>query len=188
MKVIVTGATGYVGHNLALTLARRGYQVRVLARDARSAFIPNHPFVEVFEGDITKSKTIFHAVKGCEVVFHAAGLVKFRANRTADFYDINVRGTHHMLEAALRAGVKKFVFTSTAGVIGSSSGKEMNENDSRITGFDNDYECSKLLAENKVKEYADLGLFTVIVAPTKVFGPGIDVHKFNVNSVLKRFI
>ena len=188
MKVLVTGATGYVGHCLALTLAQRGHRVQVLVRNHQSAYLPNHPFIKIFAGDITKSETIFPAVKDCEVVFHTAGLVRFRANRPADFYDINVQGTHHMLEAALQAGVKKFVFTSTAGVTGPSLGREMGETDPRITGFDNDYEFSKFLAEKLVKEYADLGLFAVIVAPTKVFGPGIDIRQFNVNSVLKRFI
>ena len=54
MKVLVTGATGYVGHNLALTLAQQGNHVHILVRNLQSAFIPQHPYIHVFAGDITK--------------------------------------------------------------------------------------------------------------------------------------
>ena len=188
MKVLVTGATGYVGHSIALTLAERGNSVRVLVRNPQSPNIPKHPLVEVFEGDVTDQDNVFKAVHGCDEVFHTAGLVRFRTNRATDFYDINVEGTRHMLEAALRARVQKFVFTSTAGVIGPSLGKKMKEDDPRTIGFDNDYELSKFLAEELVNEYSELGLYAVIASPTKVFGPGIDAGKLNVNSVIKRHI
>jgi nucleoside-diphosphate-sugar epimerase len=188
MKVLVTGATGYVGHNLAMTLAQSGSQVHILVRNPKSVFIPQHPLIKVFAGDITKKETIFPAIENCDIVFHTAALVQFCTAKPTDFYDINVEGTRYMLDAALRAGVKKFVFTSTGGVIGPSLHKEMSETDPRVAGFTNDYDLSKFLAEKLVREYAELGLHTLIATSTKVFGPGIDNHQLSVNSVIRRFI
>lgn len=188
MKVLITGATGYVGHNLALTLAQNGNEVHVLVRNSRSAFIPQHPLIKAFAGDITKKETIFPAINNCEEVFHVAAMVQFCSSKPTNFYDINVEGTRNMLEAALHSGVNKFVFTSTAGVIGPSLNKEMSEEDPRIIGFSNDYDLSKFLAEKLVKEYAELGLHTVIATSTKVFGPGIETHQLSVNSIIRRFI
>ena len=189
MKVLVTGATGYVGHSLAMTLAKNGNLVHILVRNTNSTLIPQHPLIKVFAGDITKKETIIPAIENCDVVFHTAALVRSCTRKPTDFFDINVEGTRNMLDAALLAGLKKFVFTSSAGVIGPSLNKEMREDDPRITGFDTDYELSKFLAEKLVKEYAHLGLHTVIAVATKVFGPGIDTHPLiSINSVLRRFI
>jgi len=189
MKVLVTGSTGYVGHNLAMELAKIGNTVHVLVRNRNSAFIPQHPLIKVFEGDITKKETILPAIENCDAVFHTAALVRSYTTKPTDFFDINVEGTRHMLDAALQAGIKKFVFTSTAGVIGSSLKKDMREDDPRVIGFNTDYELSKFLAEKLVKEYAGLGLHTVIAVATKVFGPGVDTHpQISINSVIRRYI
>jgi nucleoside-diphosphate-sugar epimerase len=93
-----------------------------------------------------------------------------------------------MLIKSVEAGVKKFVFTSSCGVMGPSLSEPRCEHDPRIIGFDNDYEFTKYLAENIVKDYVHKGLFTVIVSPSKVFGPGIDTHPVSVNKVIKTFI
>lgn len=71
---------------------------------------------------------------------------------------------------------------------GASVNEPLCENDSRTTGFDNEYEFTKFLAENLVKEYNHKGLFTVIVSLSKVFDPGIETHPISVNSVIKTFI
>ena len=188
MKILVTGATGYVGHSLALALAQRGNHVHILVRNSKSSFIPQHPNIYVFSGDITKKETIARAMQGCEKVFHAAALVQHCASNPSIFYDINVEGTRNVLDAALQLDVQKFIFTSTCGVIGSSLHEPMNETDPRITGFDSDYDLSKFLAEKIVIEYSKKGLPAVIVSASKVFGPGIETHPISVNSTIKRFI
>ena len=188
MKVLVTGATGYVGHNLALALAQNGEEVNILVRNPGSTFIPRHPAINIFRGDITEKNSILPAIKGCEKVFHTAALVQYFTSNPSTLFDINVEGTRHVLDAALQTGVKKFVFTSTAGVVGPSLNKPMSEADPRIAGFDNDYELSKYLAEKLVVDYAGQGLFTAIATATKVYGPGIETHSISVNSVIWRFI
>lgn len=188
MKILVTGATGYVGHNLAQSLAQRGNQVHVLVRDIASPDIPLHKNIRVFGGDITDRLSISVAINGCEEVYHTAALVKLFSKDPSLFQKINVEGTRNLLSEALENNVKKFLFTSTCGVIGPSLGLPMNETDPRIISFDNDYEFTKHLAEKLVAEYASKGLFTVIVSLSKVYGPGIETHPVSVNTEIRKIV
>ncbi len=188
MKVLVTGATGYIGHQLALTLAERGNGVNVLVRNPGSVNVPQHKNIKVFTGNITDLQSITAAILDCEQVYHTAALVKLFAKDPAEFYKVNVEGTKNVLSKALETGVKKLVFTSSCGVMGASCNEPRCENDPRTTRFDNDYEFTKFLAENLVKEYIHKGLFTVTVSLSKVFGPGIETHPISVNSIIKTFI
>jgi nucleoside-diphosphate-sugar epimerase len=188
MKIFVTGATGYVGHELALTLAQQGNDIQILVRNPHSANIPQHVNITAFIGDITNRPTLTAAIKGCEYIYHTAALVGLSAWDHAAFYQVNTEGTKNVLEEALELGVKKIVYTSSCGVMGPSINEPRSENDPRITGFDNDYEFSKFMAENLVKEFNQKGLSTVIVCPSKVYGPGIDTHPVTFNMVMKNFI
>ena len=188
MKILVTGATGYLGHRLALTLAEAGNNVHVLVRNPVAVNVPDHKNIRVFRGDITDRQSITAAIQNCEQVYHTAALVKIFARDPADFYKVNVEGTANVLSKALEAGVKKLVFTSSCAVMGPSAGEPRSENDPRIVAFENEYEFTKFLAENLVREYIHKGLFTVIVSPSKVFGPGIETHPISVNKLIKNFI
>ena len=188
MKILVTGATGYVGHELALALANRGNQVHILVRNLFSKNIPRHDNIIVFPGDVTDRDSIRKAMYGCAQVYHTAAIVRIFAKDPSIFYKVNARGTHNLLDEALKLGVKKFVYTSTCGVLGSSVNYPKKETDPRTESFDNDYEFTKYLGENLVKEYAHKGLFTVIVSLSKVFGPGIETHPISVNSIINKFI
>lgn len=188
MKTLITGATGYVGNSLALSLAKKGNQINILVRDRNSNYLPVHENIHVFEGDITDRPSVKKAIAGCEQVYHTAALVKLWAKDPTLFFSINVDGTKNVLEEALEANVKKLVFTSTCGVIGASLKEPLTENDPRIAAFNNDYELTKFLAENLVKEYKDKGLHTIIVSLSKVFGPGIETHPISVNRMIKKVI
>ncbi len=188
MKILVTGATGYIGHQLALTLAGLGNSVHILVRNLNSPNIPRHDNIIVFAGDITDRSSIRNAMRGCIQVFHTAAIVKIFAKDPDVFYKVNVEGTRNLLAEALDLGIKKFVYTSSCGVMGSSVCKPKSENDPRTTAFDNDYEFTKFLAENLVKEYVHKGLFTVIVSLSKVYGPGIETHPISVNRIIHNFI
>lgn len=188
MKILVTGATGYVGHQLALTLAERGNEVHVLVRNPLSVNVPLHKNIKVFTGDITNPQSISPAIHECEQVYHTAAYVKVFAKDPSVFYRINVEGTENVLARSLEAGVNKLVFTSSCGVIGPTISEPKSENDPRTTPFDNDYEYTKYLAENLVRDYIHKGLFTVIVSPSKVFGPGIETHAISVNKIINAFI
>jgi nucleoside-diphosphate-sugar epimerase len=188
MKILITGATGFVGHQLALTLAERGNNIHVLVRNPDSVHVPVHKNIRVFTGDITDKQSITAAINECEQVYHTAALVKIFDKDPSQFHKINVEGTRNMLEKSHEIGIEKFVFTSSCSVLGPTLSEPMCEDNSRIVSFDNDYEITKYLAENLVNDYIHKGLFTVIVSPSKVFGPGIETHPISVNKSIKNFI
>lgn len=171
--IMITGATGYIGHKLALEAANRGYAVHVLVRNPQSKFLPAHPNIIAHKGDVTDKASVEAAMNGCDNVIHAAAIAKFSDKDNSIFYKVNVEGTRNVLEAALTLSVKKFIFTSTGAVMGPSGKNPVSENDPRITAFENDYEISKHWAEQLVKEYSRKGLFAVIVAAPRVYGPGL---------------
>jgi nucleoside-diphosphate-sugar epimerase len=184
MKILITGATGYIGHKLTEEAISKGYKVHILVRDIHSKYTPDHPDIITFKGDVTDKESVITAMKGCEKVLHAAGITSFYSKDRSVFYKVNVEGTRNMLEAALKLGVKKFVFTSTGAVLGPSGKYPMTENDPRIIAFENDYEISKHWAEELVKEYCRKGLFAMIVAAPRVYGPGL----FTTGNVFDRLL
>ena len=188
MKILITGATGYIGYKLAMEAARRNYTVHILVRDLRSPLLPTHPNIIKFKGDITDKASVMAAMMNCDKVIHAAAIAKLSAKDNTIFYSVNVEGTRNMLDAALALGVKKFVFTSSGAVIGPSGKYPMSENDPRIAAFENDYEISKHWAEELVKEYCRRGLFAIIVVAPRVYGPGHDCNGNTMNVLLKNIL
>ncbi|MBK6634973.1 MAG: NAD-dependent epimerase/dehydratase family protein [Chitinophagaceae bacterium] len=187
MKIFITGQQVFPA-TTALTLANNNL-VHILVRNLNSPNLPWHKNIRTFAGDINDCSSIENAMQGWNRRFyHTAALVKIFDKEPAAFYKINVDGTKNLLNVSLKLGVKKFVFTSTCGVLGTSVLHPKSENDPRISSFDNDYEFTKYLAENLVKDYVHKGLFTVIVALSKVYGPGIETHPISVNKVIHNFI
>lgn len=188
MKLLITGSTGYIGHKLALAAAAKGYQVHALLRDCNSPNRPIHPNIHYFKGDINQPQTLTAALQGCDAVLHAAALAQLWNKDRKLFYKVNVEGTKNMLEAARQQGVKKFVYTSTGAVLGPSYAHPVCEDDPRRTPFENDYEISKHCAEEIVRDYARNGLFSVIVYPPRVYGPGLETGGNAVNGLIKKVL
>ncbi len=188
VKTLITGATGYIGQRLAFHLADQGEVVHVLVRNRAAQQLLNHPNIHVFIGDIEDKEAVQSAMQGCTRVYHVAGLVRLAHKDPSLFYRTNVDGTKNLLEAALEAGAKKFIYTSSTAVLGPSLNKPMRESDPRITGYDNDYETSKQMAEILVKEFNDKGLTGVIVSPSRVYGPGVATYSSGVNRFIQNFI
>ncbi len=184
MKILVTGASGYIGNKLAHVLAGNGNKVHALIRSDKAEKLLQHPNITIFKGDIMDKESLINAVKGCKQVYHTAGYVKLWAKNPDVFYEQNVGGTNNVLEAALKGGVNKFVYTSSCGVWGPCNDHILIENDPRTSSFDSDYDLSKYLAEKSVREYCNKGLFTVIVNPPRVYGPGLPRQ----SSAINRFI
>ncbi len=188
MKVLVTGASGYVGNKLAHTLAGLGTEVHALVRNASTIKLLQHSNITVFQGDILQKESLMAAMKGCSHVYHAAAQVGAWAKNPIVFYDVNVEGTRHVLDAALQSGVEKTVFTSTCGVIGPTLDKPLDENDPRTIGFEIDYDLSKKKGEDVVMQYAREGMNVVVVSPSKIYGPGKVSHSLTANAIIDKFL
>jgi nucleoside-diphosphate-sugar epimerase len=185
MKIFITGATGYIGHQLALTAAEKGFGVTALVRNHHSPNLPKHSAIEFRKGDVTDYPSIVKAMAGCDYVMHAAALTQLWHKDRSEFYRINVMGTRNVLEAAFFHGVEKLVFTSSCAVLGPSKDQPVAEDDPRFTPFENDYEISKHCAEELLKEYVGRGLNAVIVAPPRVYGPGLLTKGNPINKLIQ---
>ncbi len=168
---LVTGATGCIGGRLAERLAaEEGVSVRGMVRNPAKARRLRSAGVDVVVGDLTRPDSLKAAVEGCEIVFHCAARVSDWGTRK-EFYEENVQGTKHMLDAALAAGVERFVHISSIGVYGFGAGPGTDESSPhRASG---DLYCdTKIEAEQLACRYQrELGLPVVIIQPGMVYGP-----------------
>jgi len=172
MKVLVTGATGFIGRQLCLALATAGYEVKALCRNTDHPYLIKHSNIEPVLGNILYKQTLARAMEGCVQVYHTAAMAKMWCRNPDDYYETNVTGTRNVLEAATKASVQKLVYTSTCGVWGPTIKHPMTETDPRITGFPIAYERTKYLAELEVQHFVKQGLSVVIVNPSRVYGEG----------------
>jgi len=185
MKIFITGASGFIGNELAMKLADHGNEIHALVRREPES-TRKHKGITYFRGDITDPPSIQRAIKNCEEVYHVAGYAKLWAKRRRTFFDINVTGTENILRASLENNIRKLVFTSSCAVFGPSLRTPITETDPRITSFNNDYDLSKFIAEKAVHEYCNKGLETVIVNPSRVYGPGLTTHANMITKMILR--
>jgi nucleoside-diphosphate-sugar epimerase len=169
MRVLVTGATGFVGCALVPALAQRGYQVRAAVRGRGAApFPPNVGIVP--QGDLAAPIDWVPLVAGCDAIVHLAGIAHTGSGISDDRYDgINHRATAELAKAAERTRVKRLIFVSS---IRAQSGPAADHvltetDDARPTDA---YGASKLAAEIAVRAS---GLRYTILRPVLVYGPGV---------------
>ena len=118
MTTLVTGATGFIGGNLARALWARGDDVRALVRPTANDLAIRDTGVAQVPGDLLDSESVRRATEGCETVYHCAAIYSFWSPRPREMYRSNVVGTVNLLDAARRAGVRRVVFTSSVATIG----------------------------------------------------------------------
>src|SRR5688572_16589626 len=116
-KILVTGATGFLGHHLVAHLVALGYAVRALVRATSDTRQLAELGVELCVGDVRDSASVNAAVLGCRYVVHGAGLFRFWGE-VREFERTNAEGAAYVLEAARRHGVEKLVHISTVVVVG----------------------------------------------------------------------
>lgn len=164
----MTGASGFLGWHVARLLTERGYRVRALCRLASEL---RELDVERVSGDLRDWDSLESAVQGCGLVFHVAADYRLWSKNPDDLYRSNVDGTRNLLDAAVRAGVDRVVYTSTVGCIGMPQDRPGDENAPvSIADMPGHYKRSKWLAERVALDKAAEGAPVVIVNPTAPIG------------------
>lgn len=171
MKVVITGASGLLGNNLAAALLERGHQV-VAADRVRSVALDDLA-VEYIEIDVLDVDTLRAAFEGADVVFHLAAIISIIGDPNGMVRRVNVEGPRNAARAALGVGVGRFVHCSSVHAYDlRACGPSLDEHGPRSTeGHSPAYDRSKYAGECEVQAVVADGLDAVIVNPTGVFGP-----------------
>ena len=173
MKVLVTGATGFIGGNLARELCSRGHHVRALVRPGSSALTTEGTTIERVEGDILDRESLLRAMKGCQSVFHCAAAYTFWSRDPQGVRRANVEGTVNVLECAADAGAERIVYTSTVSTIGMPPEGTLGDEETPLSprSLHGHYKQSKFEAEREALRLAGEGIPVVVVNPTAPVGP-----------------
>jgi dihydroflavonol-4-reductase len=164
MKILVTGASGFIGAHVAAELEREGAGVVAFCRSEPARLS------DWRQGDVRDRAVVERAVRGCDVVVHTAATYSYR--RSEAMHAVNVEGTRNVIEAAILAGAKRVIMTSSSATCGPVRGRPATEQDApprwelRVP-----YKRTKLEAERVALAAADQ-LDVVCVNPTTAVGPG----------------
>ncbi len=173
MRALITGATGFLGANLVEAVTQRGWQARALHRKTSSLKALHGLTYESVLGDITEPASLLPAMRGVDVVFHAAAVADYWRTGPQRLYHVNVDGTRNVLRAARQAGVGRVVYMSSVASLGRPPfGQPVNESaqfNLRPEQFH--YGYSKVVAESHARASVAEGLDVVIVNPAVVIGP-----------------
>jgi len=179
MVILVTGGAGYIGSQLIRSLPDddyfKGATIRIIDNMFRETHaslmdLPSNTKYEFIEGDIKDDRSLETAFKDVKIVFDLAGItsVPLSYQKTELTMEVNVRWAKKVLDYALKVGVKKFVYSSSAAVYGPTEGIVSEENKCKPTG---PYAESKLVAEQQcIRESKETGLDTTVLRLGTVFG------------------
>lgn len=170
-KVLVTGATGFIGQALTRKLLERGESVRALVRDETKLGALGLEVDDAVSGDITDLDAVERATRDVSIVYAIAGTFREPGLSDQRYREVNVESVRTMHEAAKRNGVKRIVHCSTCGIHGSINGKPADETHPvRPVGI---YEQTKADGERLALELgARNGIEVTALRPTPVYGPG----------------
>lgn len=169
MRVLLTGASGFIGSHVAAELASAGAEVRAFCRTEP---VSEAGVADWQAGEVQDRTALRRAVAGCQAVVHTAALYSYARSDAPQMEAVNVEGTRNLLDAAARAGVGRVVCTSTSATCGPVAGRPATEADSppawelRVP-----YKRTKMAAERLALEAAGEALEVVCVNPTTVVGP-----------------
>jgi farnesol dehydrogenase len=160
MRVLVTGSTGFLGRALVRALVARGVTPVAFARTATSSGLP----VECVDGDVRDERAVGAAAARCEAIFHSAALVSVWRPRSAEFDEVNVGGLATVIRAAAAAGARRIIYTSSFLALPPAGA------DRPVCC--NDYQRTKVLADQVAADAISRGAPIVRVYPGVIYGPG----------------
>jgi dihydroflavonol-4-reductase len=171
VRILVTGATGFTGGNLARTLAHRGYQVRGLARQSAQARDLEASGIEPVVGALEDRASLARAVKDVEIVYNIAAIYRHAGISKATYRAVNAIAVGSVIEAAADAGVRRVVHCSTVGVHGDIEHPPADEDAPLRPG--DIYQVTKVEGEQIAREAAQrTGMPVTIARPSGIYGPG----------------
>jgi len=172
LRAFVTGGTGFIGGHVVRQLLDDRWHVKAFVLGSERSRLPKHANLEAVVGDITNPSTLRGQMSEADAVFHLAALVDAWVRDPRDYVRVNVEGTGHLIDEALRAAVPRFLFTSSMSGIGVTPGLVMREDGPAGKSF-GPYEQSKADAERLVaRAVREQGLPAITLIPSIVIGPG----------------
>ncbi len=179
MRVLITGATGFIGSHLCRALVEAGHTIRALIRPTSSLALIDGLEVDLAVGDLMDPDSLYTAMRGVDVVMHCGAEVGGWVDRKS-MVASHIVGTEHILQTAMHANVDRLLHTSSVAALGvpelTPAGHEPVLLDELHTwNYDPDdwpYGYAKHCAEQRVLEAVDSGLDAMILNPTAVIGPG----------------
>lgn len=174
MKVLVTGADGFLGNNIIRELLNRGLEVRAFLQEGRTVQTLDKLSIEKSYGDLLNASEVEKAAEGCDYIIHTAANTSIWPLRSEIVRQVNYNGTLNIINAALKAKVKRLVSIGSANSFGNGTianpGNE--EAPSTAAKFGLDYIDSKLHAQEAILDHVkNHGLDAVIINPTFMLGP-----------------
>ena len=173
-KVLITGATGFIGNHVTRLCLERGDEVRVMVMPGEDRSPLQGMDVEFVEGNLLDPESLVRAVQGMQQLYHLAALFAIWTKDPDLHFKINVDGARSMMEAAKAAGVEKIVFTSSVAAIGivGNGGFATEETAFNSWPWASEYILSKFISHQMVKGMVSDGLPVTMVMPGMPFGPG----------------
>jgi dihydroflavonol-4-reductase len=173
MKILVTGATGFIGKHLVKKLGATDHEVRCLVRRAPDVAYMKELGAMPSMGDVTDPQSLREGLAGCHCVVNLANVYSMWEPDSSIYRDVNVTGTVNVLECSSEMGVSKIVHVSTAGVYGKPDDVPFNEASAPGPERFSEYTRTKYEGELAAREFCRRhGLSLVVICPGAVVGPG----------------
>lgn len=172
--ILVTGGAGFIGSHLVRLLVGRGERVRVLERPTAPLALLPLDRLEWIHGDIRNKQAVRRAVHGCREVYHLAANPNLWVQKRGSFHHVNYLGAVNVIDAALAAGVRRVLHTSTESILTRAGQQDAITEEQRIRYEDTigPYCRSKYLAERYALRLGRAGAPVIVVNPTLPVGPG----------------
>src|SRR4029077_342146 len=172
MLIFLTGATGFLGSHIARVLTAQGANLRLLVRPTSNLRNLEGLKAETVTGDLRDPASLDKAISGCDTILHVVADDRLWLRDPAEMYRSNVDGTHAIIEAARKNGIRRVVHTSSVATMGFTSNGHPADEDSPVPLADmiGHYKRSKFMAEQIALQAGRSGMNVVVVNPTTPIG------------------